>query len=83
MEQSQILRYAVDTLDALAVPYMVVGSCASIAYGETRFTLDIDIVAAFELKHVPGLVAAFPDPEYYLSRPAIEDAIRLLPASSA
>jgi len=77
MEQSQILRHAADTLDALAVPYMVVGSCASIAYGETRFTQDIDIVAAFELKHVPGLVAAFPDPEYYLSRPAIEHAIRL------
>jgi hypothetical protein len=42
---------------------MVVGSCASIAYGETRFTQDIDIVAALELSHVPGLVAAFPDPE--------------------
>ena len=28
MEQSQILRYAADTLDALAVPSMVVGSCA-------------------------------------------------------
>jgi hypothetical protein len=77
MEQSQILRHAAETLDALAVPYMLVDSCASIAYGETRFTQDIDIVAAFELKHVPGLVAAFPDPEYYLSRPAIEDAIRL------
>ncbi len=63
MEQSQILRHAADTLDALAVPYMVVGSCASIAYGETRFTQDIDIVAALELSHVPGLVAAFPDPE--------------------
>jgi hypothetical protein len=34
MEQSQILRHAADTLDALAVPYIVVGSCASIAYLE-------------------------------------------------
>jgi hypothetical protein len=76
MEQSQILRHAADTLDALAVPYMVVGSCASIAYGETRFTQDIDIVAAFELKHVPGLMAAFPSPEYYLSQSAVEHAIR-------
>jgi hypothetical protein len=40
VEQSQILRHAADTLDSLAVPYMVVGSRASIAYGETRFTQD-------------------------------------------
>ncbi len=37
----------------------------------------IDIVAAFELRHVAGLVAAFPGPEYSLSRPAMEDAVRL------
>jgi hypothetical protein len=55
---------------------MVVGSCASIAYGETRFTQDIDIVAAFTLNHVSGLLAAFPSPEYYLSKSAAEDAIR-------
>lgn len=76
MDQSQILRHAADTLEALAVPYFVVGSCASIAYGETRFTQDIDIVAAFEARHVEGLLAAFPQPEYYLSEAAIRDAIR-------
>ena len=76
MEQSEILRHAAETLEALDVPYLVVGSCASIAYGEARFTQDIDIVAAFEMKHVPGLIAAFPGPEYDLSRPAMEDAIR-------
>jgi len=76
MEQSQILRHAAETLEALAVPYLLVGSCASIAYGEARFTQDIDIVAAFEMRHVPGLLAAFPQQEYYLSEAAIRDAIR-------
>lgn len=76
MEQLDILRHAVDVLERLEVPYLVVGSIASIAYGESRFTQDIDIVAAFEMKHVPGLLAAFPAPEYYVSEPAIRDAIR-------
>ncbi len=76
MEQMDILRHAVTVLEDLRVPYLVVGSFASIAYGESRFTQDIDIVAALELKHVPGLMTAFPSPEYYLSDAAVRDAIQ-------
>lgn len=76
MEQSELLRHAVDAMDRLAVKYLVVGSFASIAYGEARFTQDIDIVAAFEQRHVPDLLAAFPSPEFYLSESAVRDAIR-------
>ena len=71
MEQMTILRLAVESLERLNVPYLVVGSIASIAYGESRFTQDIDIVAAFEMKHVAGLLAAFPEPEFYLSESAV------------
>lgn len=76
MEQMDILRHAVNTLELLQVPYLVVGSYASIAYGESRFTQDIDIVVALEMKHVSGLIQAFPQPEYYLSESAIRDAVR-------
>jgi hypothetical protein len=55
MEQLDILRHAVEALERMKVPYIVVGSIASIAYGESRFTQDIDIIAAFEMKHVDGL----------------------------
>ena len=44
MEQIQLLRYAIETLEQLNLPYAVVGSFASGAYGEPRFTQDIDIV---------------------------------------
>jgi hypothetical protein len=71
MEQLDLLRHAVETLERLGVPYLVVGSIASIAYGEARFTQDIDIVAAFELKHVDEPLAAFPAGEYYVSEPAV------------
>jgi hypothetical protein len=47
MEQIDILRHTVDVLERLAVPYLIVGSFASIAYGESRFTQDIDVVIAF------------------------------------
>jgi hypothetical protein len=47
MEQLDILRHAVEMLERMKVPYIIVGSIASIAYGETRFTQDIDIIAQF------------------------------------
>ena len=37
MEQIDILRHAVEVLERMNVPYLVVGSFASIAYGESRF----------------------------------------------
>jgi hypothetical protein len=76
VEQTDLLRHAADALERMGVPYLVVGSVASIAYGEARFTQDIDIVAAFELRHMTQLVAAFPSPEYYLSESAVRDAIQ-------
>jgi predicted nucleotidyltransferase len=76
MEQIDILRHTVDVLERLAVPYLIVGSFASIAYGESRFTQDIDVVVALEEKQVPEFMAAFPAPEFYLSEAAIRDAIR-------
>jgi hypothetical protein len=65
MEQIDILHHAVESLDRMNVPYIVVGSIASIAYGESRFTQDIDIIAAFEIRHVDELLAAFPSSEYF------------------
>ena len=76
MEQTDLLRHAVAVLEALDVPYLVVGSFASIAYGEARFTQDIDIVAALEMRHVAPFLAAFPAPEFYRSESAIREAIR-------
>src|SRR5689334_12288883 len=76
MEQIDILRHAVEALERMNVPYLVVGSFASIAYGESRFTQDIDITAAFQLRHVSELLAAFPPDEFYLSESAVRDAIR-------
>ncbi len=76
MEQTDILRHVVDVLERLGVPYFVVGSYASIAYGEARLTQDVDIVAAFDTRHVDALLGEFPSPEYYLSEAALREAIQ-------
>ena len=76
MTQTDLLRHALDVLERLAVPHMVVGSVASSAYGEYRFTNDIDIVVALTERDVPAFVAAFPDSEYYVSPAAVRDAVR-------
>jgi hypothetical protein len=74
--QTDLLRYALDVLERLAVPHMVVGSFASTTYGEYRFTNDIDLVIALTEHDVPGLLAAFPDTEYYVRPEAVRAAVR-------
>jgi hypothetical protein len=66
----------VQVLEEIGIPYLVTGSTATIAYGEPRFTNDIDVVVDLHLDQVPALCAAFADPEYYLSRSAAMTMIR-------
>ena len=66
----------IDVVERLGIPYMVVGSLASMAYGEPRMTRDIDIVIDLRREALEELCAAFPADEYYLSRDAALDALR-------
>lgn len=76
MEPSELLAYLVRVLERLGIPYLVTGSTATIAYGEPRFTNDIDVVVDLRLNQVPAFCSAFPSPEYYVSQPAAEAAVR-------
>ena len=76
MDQTELLRHVVEAMDALGIAYMIVGSQASIYYGEPRFTQDIDVVADIEAGHVPGLLGRFPAGEFYVSEDAVREAIR-------
>lgn len=71
-----LLQSLVESLERLHIPYLITGSVASMAYGEPRLTNDIDIVAEVRPEHIPGLLAAFPSPEYYLDEAMIREAIR-------
>jgi len=72
----ELLGRIVEVLEGLKIPYLVTGSVAAMAYGEPRLTNDIDIVAAVEYSHIPGLLAGFPAEQFYISEESIREAIR-------
>jgi len=74
-ELEDFFAYVVSVLEQLGIPYMVVGGFAAITYGELRFTADVDIVVDMQYDHVDPFVAAFPIPDYYVSREGILDSL--------
>lgn len=76
MEQFELLRYVIETLEKLDIPYARVGSFGSGVYGEPRFTRDIDIVVDLTPAALPAFCAAFPNGEFYLSESAAREAVR-------
>lgn len=63
MDPSELLERLAQTLESLRIPYLITGSMATIAYGEPRFTNDIDGAPGCGLGH---------------RRPAISPRIRML-----
>ena len=70
MEQIDLLRLLIQAMERLGIPYMVVGSLASAAYGEPRMTQDIDVVLDLNESQVRPLCEAFPSEDYYVSEQA-------------
>ena len=76
MEQADVVRHTLDALDRLAIKYVVVGSFASIAFGEPRYTHDIDIIVDLSESQAIELCRSFPGPDWYVSLPAAQQAVR-------
>lgn len=68
------LRDFVQKANDLAIEYMVTGSFAMSAYGEIRFTRDIDIVIQITERDVDRIFGKF-ESEYYISDESIRNAI--------
>jgi predicted nucleotidyltransferase len=75
VEQPDLLKYTIQALERIGIPYAVVGSFASGVWGETRFTQDIDILVALAIEDIEALQAAFPSNDFYLSDTAALQAI--------
>lgn len=52
-------------LNGLGVPWMIVGSIASSAYGERRTTLDLDVVAVVRRHDAARFLEVFPEMDFY------------------
>ncbi len=70
MDQAELLGYLIDVLDRQKLRYAIVGSHASMAYGEQRFTNDIDVLIDLDSKTLVGFAAEFPFPQFYISEEA-------------
>jgi hypothetical protein len=55
---------------------MLVGSFASIAYGEPRLTQDIDIVIDLNMTQVPAFCKLFASDDFYFSQDSVIQAVR-------
>lgn len=75
MGPRDLLIFAAQTLDRIGADYFVTGSMAAMLYGEMRTTIDVDIVVDLRFGHVSDIVEAFAEPEYYVSKPAMLQAM--------
>ena len=75
MEQHELLLFVVECFKKLKIPYLVTGAIASIAYGEPRFTNDIDVVVDISSTQVEAFKSYFPENEFYLDVDSMKKAI--------
>jgi len=75
VEQTDLLRHAVQALQQLGVSHAIVGSFASGAWGESRFTQDIDIVVDLNSQQATELCRTFPREDFYVSESAAQEAV--------
>ena len=59
----------------LGIRHFVGGSVASSFHGATRTTMDVDVVCELTENEIPSFVASF-DRDFYISEPAVRDAVR-------
>jgi hypothetical protein len=76
VEQTDLLKHAIQALQRLGISHAIVGSFASGAWGESRFTQDIDIVVDLNSQQARELCQAFPSDEFYVSESAAQEAVR-------
>ena len=79
MDPGELLGQVVRVLRDLEIPFFVTGSTATIAYGEPRFTNDIDIVVRLRPAHVAPVLAAFAEDSsdsFYLAEESIRRALK-------
>jgi hypothetical protein len=75
-ELKGFFTHVIQVLERLDIPYMVVGGFAAILYGQPRLTIDVDVVVDMEADQIDPFVAAFPIPDYYVSKEAVRDSLR-------
>jgi hypothetical protein len=74
-ETEETLKKLVSVFNQLNISYRIVGSVASSVQGMMRATLDIDIVAAVDAKHI-SLLNTNLENDYYLDEELLREAVK-------
>jgi hypothetical protein len=75
LDQTDLLRFVATAFERRGFTYAITGSHASIAYGENRFTNDIDVVVELAPNQLPSLLSEFPNDEFYVSEDGAKYAV--------
>jgi hypothetical protein len=75
LEQTELLSFVAAAFERRGLTYAVTGSHASIAYGEYRFTNDIDIVVDLAPTQLSALLSEFPANDFYVSEDGAKYAV--------
>jgi hypothetical protein len=67
LDQTELIRHVDSAFERQGIAYAVTGSHASMAYGEHRFTNDLDVIAHIRPEQLDALLAEFPDDQFYVS----------------
>lgn len=75
IEQHRTFAGVIDILEALGVEYVIWGGVAAVAYGEMRFTYDMDIVVKLDTYRARLMAKALEEDHYYVSLPSMLEAV--------
>lgn len=75
LKPHELMQKVADFLQRESTPYRIVGSMASIVYGDPRFTNDVDVLVDLRGETVDALCREFSPPDYYVSAQAAQEAI--------
>jgi hypothetical protein len=74
-EQNRAFGGVIDIFEATGIEYVIWGGVAASAYGEPRFTQDMDVVVRLRYDEVDTLARLLEEDGYYVSVEAIRDAL--------
>jgi len=74
---TEFLADLVGRLESREFRYALVGSIATMSFGEPRATLDIDIVISLDSSDLTAIEGLFPSPDFYLSIHSARGAVRM------
>jgi len=75
LELFELMQIMAQFFELHGINYRVCGSLASMAYGEPRFTNDVDMLVELTLDKIGSLCEAFDSPGYYVSEIIARKAI--------